>query len=123
MTSLAESSRAAYSFVSLADTKAGGSPLEAAEGGKLHKIVNKSLKYSHPREGRCQVEAEFKGSTAKLAAAFRSRDCQFDSGSAHNDSPFQLYYPRGQLVDGHTKSWTLDQTSHAVLTPGWKQDQ
>jgi hypothetical protein len=61
MTSLAESSRAAYSFVSLADTKAGGSPLEAAAGGKLHKIVNKSLKYSHPREGRCQVEAEFKG--------------------------------------------------------------
>lgn len=56
MTSLtrdrAESLRGAGSFVSLAETGIGASSsLEAAAGGKLHKIVNKALKYSHPREG------------------------------------------------------------------------
>jgi hypothetical protein len=56
MTSLAgdraESLRGAGSFVSLAETGVGASSsLEAAAGGKLHKIVNKALKYSHPREG------------------------------------------------------------------------
>ena len=48
MTSLtgdrAESLRGAVSFVSLAETGIGASSsLEAAAGGKLHKIVNKAL--------------------------------------------------------------------------------
>ena len=122
MTSLAESSRAAYSFVSLADTKAGGSPLEAAAGGKLHKIVNKSLKYSHPREGRRRVWSRSKKGRIK-SLVFRSRNRQLDFGSTHDDSSVQLYHSGGQFVDGHTKSWALHQSSHAVLTPGWEQDQ
>lgn len=125
MTSLAGESRAdsqaAYSFVSLADTKAGGSPLEAAAGGKLHKIVNKSLKYSHPREGECD---DLRNSEEKVLTlpSLLSRDCQLDIGPSDHDPPFQFHRTYGQPFDGNSKSRTHSPGPHAVFSLGWKQD-